>query len=53
MERLRWLLKGWLHPIQKRRALLDYWTAKTPEQERDAYLRMRQFGWPASYGENW
>lgn len=33
-------------------ALAAYWSAETPQAERDAYARMRELGMPASYGED-
>src|ERR1700721_3016046 len=33
------------------KAMTNYWNAKTPAEEADAYRRMREHGAPASYGE--
>lgn len=35
----------------KQKALADYWAAETPDQERIAYAKMRELGFPPAYGE--
>ncbi len=37
---------------QRLAAVQNYWEAKTPEEERIAYARMRELGLPASYDES-
>lgn len=36
---------------EQQAALDAYWNAKTREEEKEAYARMRNLGFPASYGE--
>lgn len=35
----------------KQKALADYWGAETLDQQRIAYAKMRELGFPPSYGE--
>jgi hypothetical protein len=35
----------------KQKALAEYWGATTPDQERVAYAKMREIGFPPAYGE--
>jgi hypothetical protein len=42
---------GYIELSALRQAREDYWSAKTPEAERDAYARARASGQPPSFGE--